>query len=133
MVMSGLAVTGSVTMPDSERLTISTCSACSSAESVAASLDAETAEGMEGLEHAEHPLDMPPMLATDATSLASIATGLDQKLLIPDADLEVAGFGWRPTWRDFRFVATVSPFWMATAGLANRVTGGPGGGLIDGE
>ena len=41
---------------------------------VAASLDAETAEGMEGLEHAEHPLDMPPMLATDATSLASIAT-----------------------------------------------------------
>ena len=29
IVMSGFAVTGSVTMPDSERLTISTCSACS--------------------------------------------------------------------------------------------------------
>ena len=36
----------------------------------------------------------------------------------------VAGFGWRPTWRDFRFVAAVSPGWMAVAGLANRVTGG---------
>ena len=36
----------------------------------------------------------------------------------------VAGFGWRPTWRDFRFVAAVSPGWMAVAGLANRITGG---------
>ena len=41
---------------------------------VAASLDPDTAEGMDGLEHTEHPLAMPPMLATDETSLASIAT-----------------------------------------------------------
>lgn len=41
---------------------------------VAASLDRDTAEGMDGLSHAKHPLAMPAMLATDATSLASIAT-----------------------------------------------------------
>ncbi|MDO5511382.1 cell wall-binding repeat-containing protein [Corynebacterium sp.] len=41
---------------------------------VAASLDLDTAEGMDGLDHTEHPRAMPPMLATDETSLASIAT-----------------------------------------------------------
>lgn len=41
---------------------------------VAASLDRDTAEGMDGLTHTRHPLAMPAMLATDATSLASIAT-----------------------------------------------------------
>ena len=41
---------------------------------VVASLDRDTAEGMDGLTHTKHPLAMPAMLATDATSLASIAT-----------------------------------------------------------
>ncbi|GAB3710654.1 TIGR02206 family membrane protein [Corynebacterium nasicanis] len=36
----------------------------------------------------------------------------------------VFGFGWRPTWKDFRFVASVSPAWMAVAMTANKVTGG---------
>ena len=36
----------------------------------------------------------------------------------------VTAFGWRPTWRDFRFGAAVSPVWMVVAMAANRVTGG---------